>query len=151
MIIEQIVTSLEDVHPETRLSRHLEKVYLQSDDLLKRVQRVVTDHGRELGISLLQTANLSHGDVLFMDDHNLIVVEVVPEDVLIIRPRSIGEMGDIAHKLGNRHLPAQFEEDRMLVQYDYLVEDLLKHSGIPYTQEKLKVKQPFKPIGHSHG
>ena len=35
-------------------------------------------------------------------------------------------MGDIAHQLGNRHLPAQFTETEMLIQYDYLVEDLLK-------------------------
>ncbi|GAA0136252.1 urease accessory protein UreE [Paenibacillus sp. YSY-4.3] len=151
MIIEQIVTSLDDISPENRIQRHLERVYLHSDDLLKRIQRVVTDHGRELGISLVQSTSLNHGDVLYMDDNSLIVVEVVPEEVLAIRPRNMQEMGDIAHKLGNRHLPAQFEEERMLVQYDYLVEDLLKQSDVPYTCEKLKVKQPFRPIGHSHG
>jgi len=151
MIIEQIVTNLDHLSSENRRNLHLEKVFLPSDELMKRIQRVVTDHGRELGISLHQSMNLSHGDVLYMDDHSLIVVEVLPEDVLMILPRNMQEMGDIAHKLGNRHLPAQFEGDQMLVQYDYLVEDLLQHSGIPYRRENRKVKQPFRHIGHSHG
>ena len=42
------------------------------------------------------------------------------------------EMGIIAHQLGNRHLPAQFEENDMLVQYDYLVAELLDELQIPY-------------------
>lgn len=61
----------------------------------------------------------------------MIVIEVMPDDVLIIQPRSIREMGEIAHKLGNRHLPAQFEGDAMVVQYDYLVEEQLMQDGIP--------------------
>ncbi len=151
MIVEQIVTHLEDLSPECRGGRHLEKVYLSSDDLVKRIQRVVTDHGRELGISLRQPVDLRNGDVLYMDDHHLIVVEVQPEDLLVIRPRNMQEMGDIAHRLGNRHLPAQFDNDRMLVQYDYLIEDLLEEGGIPFSRETVKVKQPFRHSGHSHG
>ncbi|RKP51526.1 urease accessory protein UreE [Cohnella endophytica] len=151
MIIEQIITRLERISPEGAGNRHLERVYLPSDDLVKRIQRVVTDHGRELGISLRQPMDLSHGDVLYMDDHNMIVVEVLPEDILVIRPRSMREMGDIAHKLGNRHLPAQFEDDRMLIQYDYLIEDMLAQANIPYLRENIKVSQPFRHIGHSHG
>ena len=56
----------------------------------------------------------------------MIIVDVMPDDLLIIKPRSILEMGNIAHQLGNRHLPAQFEGDEMFVQYDYLVEELLQ-------------------------
>ncbi|RIL87236.1 urease accessory protein UreE, partial [Staphylococcus equorum] len=48
------------------------------------------------------------------------------------------------------HLPAQFTDSEMLVQYDYLVEDLLKDLGIPYQREARKVNQAFKHIGHSH-
>ena len=60
-------------------------------------------------------------------------------------------MGTIAHRFGNRHLPAQFEENDMLVQYDYLVEELLQELQIPYKREDRKVKQAFRHIGHSHG
>ena len=131
--------------------RHKEKVYLESADLVKRIQRVTTDHGKEIGIRLKDPRDLVAGDVLYMDDKNMIIIDVLSDDLLVISPRSLKEMGTIAHQLGNRHLPAQFEDDEMLVQYDYLVEELLQELQIPFKREDRKVKQAFRHIGHSHG
>ncbi|WP_438350690.1 urease accessory protein UreE [Paenibacillus sp. FA6] len=150
MIIEKIITNLEKMDTSEIEKRHIEKVYLESAHLMKRIQRVTTDHGNELGIRLSDPRDLVAGDVLFMDDHNMIVIDVMSDDLLIIQPRSIKEMGTIAHQLGNRHLPAQFEDNDMLVQYDYLVEELLQQLGIPFKREDRKVKQAFRHIGHSH-
>src|SRR5699024_4930423 len=121
--------------------RHEEKVYLESADLVKRIQRVETDHGNEVGIRLKKSRDLEAGDILFMDDENIITVDVKSDDLLIIQPRNIKEMGKIAHRLGNRHLPAQFEGDEMLVQYDYLVEELLADLGIPFEHKERKLKK----------
>lgn len=151
MIIEQIVTNIQQLGPDAFQKRHVEKVFLESSDLVKRIQRVVTDHGTEIGIQLKEAMDLAAGDVLYMDDHQIVVIDVVPDDLLLIRPDSLQQMGTIAHKIGNRHLPAQFEGDEMLVQYDYLVEELLKEGGIAYARENKKVKQAFRHIGHSHG
>ena len=41
----------------------------------------------------------------------MIVVDVNSEDLLVIKPRNIQEMGDIASIRCNRHLPAQFTEN----------------------------------------
>ncbi|WP_338469741.1 urease accessory protein UreE [Niallia sp. XMNu-256] len=151
MIVEQIVTNMEKMNKEEIEKRHIEKVFLESADLVKRIQRVKTDHGKEIGIRLKDPKDLIAGDVLYMDDKNLIVIDVLSDDLLVIQPRSLKEMGTIAHQLGNRHLPAQFEEDVMLVQYDYLVEELLQDLQIPFKREERKVKQAFRHIGHSHG
>lgn len=150
MIIEEIVTNIHDISPEERKNRHVEKVYLESADLMKRIQRVETDHGREVGIRLKNPRDLEAGDVLFMDDQNIIMIDVLSDDLLIIQPRNMFEMGTIAHQLGNRHLPAQFEGEEMFVQYDYLVAELLDELDIPFIREERKVKQPFRHIGHSH-
>ncbi len=107
-------------------------------------------HGNEIGIRLKQPIDLQYGDILYKDDTNMIIVDVNSEDLLVIKPRTLQEMGDIAHQLGNRHLPAQFTETEMLVQYDYLVESLLKDLGIPYEHEDRKVNKAFRHIGHSH-
>lgn len=147
MIVETVIGNIRAL---SSLPPHIERVYMPSDDLVKRIQRVVTDHGRELGIRLKEAKELADGDVLWMDDHNAIVVSVLPDDLLVIQPVSMKQMGEIAHQLGNRHLPAQFEEGEMLVQYDYLVEELLQQLGIPYKREKRKVKQAFRHIGHRH-
>lgn len=150
MIIEKVVTNIDQLSQEELKKRHKEKVYLESDHLVKRIFRITTDHGREIGIRLKEPKDLLAGDVLYMDEGNMIIVDVLSDDLIIIQPRSIHEMGKIAHQLGNRHLPAQFEGDEMLVQYDYLVEELLKELAIPYLREERKVKQAFRHIGHSH-
>lgn len=151
MIVENIIANIDDFEREELERRHIERVYLESAHLLKRIQRVKTDHGNEIGIRLKNSRELTAGDVLYMDEKNLIMIDVLSDDILAIRPRCLEEMGTIAHQLGNRHMPAQFEESEMLVQYDYLVEDLLKELKIPYARENRKVKQAFRHIGHSHG
>ncbi|MFD6441883.1 urease accessory protein UreE, partial [Peribacillus sp. NPDC060186] len=123
---------------------------LESDALRKRILRVKTDHGNEIGIRLKENKELRDGDILYMDEKNMIVIQTIDDDILTIMPTSIGQMGDIAHQLGNRHLPAQFEGNEMLVQYDYLVEELLIELDIPFRREDRKVKQAFRHIGHSH-
>ena len=151
MIVEEIVGHIDDMNDDVLNNRHVEKVYLESSDLVKRVQRVVTDHGREIGIRIKQHKDLAVGDILYMDDHDIVVVDVEADDLLIIRPNSLHQMGDIAHQIGNRHIPAQFEGDEMFVQYDYLVEDLLKKCDVLYKRDNKKVKNAFRHIGHSHG
>lgn len=151
MIIDKVVTNINDLEQAEIEKRHKEKVILESAHLVKRIQRVETDHGRELGIRLKDPRDLKVGDVLYMDDENMIIIDVLSDDLLVISPRTMHEMGTIAHQLGNRHLPAQFDEADMLVQYDYLVEELLQELGIPFKQEDRKVKQAFRHIGHSHG
>ncbi|OES44703.1 urease accessory protein UreE [Domibacillus iocasae] len=147
MIIEKVVGN---VATDDIRAPHIERVFLASDELVKRIQRVKTDHGRELGIRLREPKDLQNGDVLYCDEKNMIVISVLADDVLTIMPESIGQMGDIAHQLGNRHLPAQFEGDEMIVQYDYLVEELLQQLEIPFRREERQVKKAFRHIGHSH-
>jgi urease accessory protein len=148
MIITEIIGNVDDI---SSAGMHIERVYLSSDELVKRIQRVTTDHGKEVGIRLMEPKDLVDGDILYMDERNMIVVSVTSDDLLVLHPSSIKQMGEIAHQLGNRHLPAQFEDEVMLVQYDYLVEELLVQLEIPYTREERKVKKAFRHIGHSHG
>ena len=147
MIIERIVGNIETAE---KLAPHKEKVYMESSDLVKRIQRVTTDHGKEIGIRLKDAKDLQDGDILYQDEKNMIVISVLADDLLVISPTSLQQMGEIAHQLGNRHLPAQFEGGEMLVQYDYLVEDLLQQLSIPHRREERKVRQAFRHIGHKH-
>lgn len=151
MIIKEVVGHIDTISDEILKKLHKENVFMESSDLLKRVQRVITDHGREIGICLNEQRDLSPGDILYMDDNDIIVLNVIPDDLIVIRPNSLQQMGDIAHKIGNRHIPAQFEGNEMLVQYDYLIEELLNELSIPHSRENKKVKLAFRHAGHSHG
>ncbi|SHF43970.1 urease accessory protein [Salegentibacter echinorum] len=153
MIIEKILGNVHDMDNAEIEKRHIEKVNLESSDLVKRVQRLKTDHNRDIGVRLSTPKDLKDGDILFMNDRSMIIIDVKSDDLLVIQPNDIQEMGVIAHELGNRHMPAKFEGNEMLVQYDYLVEELLKTKGIPFKREDRKVKDAFRHItgAHSHG
>ncbi|MGN6403582.1 urease accessory protein UreE [Sinomonas sp.] len=130
---------------------HRERVVLPSADLAKRIQRVQTDHGTELGIRLPVAApDLRDGDILAADARSLIVVSVQATDVLVIAPRTIGEALFTAHSLGNRHLQAQFFEDVMVCQFDHTVRDFLDRHGVPYSREERVMEVPFRHAEHSH-
>lgn len=149
MIVEEVIANIEDLDRSEVEKRHMEKVYIENANLVKRVQRLKTDHGREIGIRLREAKDLQAGDVLFMDEKNMIVVQLLTEDVLVIKPRDINEMGTVAHQLGNRHLPAQFQGDEMIVQYDYLVEELLEDIEVPFQREERELEKAFRHIGHT--
>jgi urease accessory protein len=160
VIIEKILGNLHELPDQDGeyAGLHREKVVLPSAELVKRIQRVTTDHGKEIGIRLpAGSADLRDGDVLYVGKDNMIVVSVLPTDVLVIAPRSIHEMGIVAHSLGNRHLQAQFFEasseygaDVMVCAYDHTVEDYLKHVGVPYDRQERIMPVPFRHAEHSH-
>jgi len=130
---------------------HIERVRLRSDDLLKRILRVKTDHGTELGILLEKNTELRAGDILHIEGANVIVVDVLPDEVLVIEPTSLRQMGELAHQIGNRHIPVQFDGESMLVQFDPLIEQLLIAREVPYERTMRTLQQAFRHIGHSHG
>lgn len=150
MIINKIVGNIEDFDKAEIDKRHIERVNMESDQLVKRIQRLTTDHDREIGLQLKDKRDLANGDILYMDDQNIIMVSVMSDDLLVIHARDIEEMGRVAHELGNRHLPAQFEGSEMLIQYDYLIERLLQEMKLDFSREKRQVKNAFRHIGHSH-
>ncbi|MQH43865.1 urease accessory protein UreE, partial [Escherichia coli] len=53
MIVEEIQGNIANLSNSEK-QKHVEKVYLENSDLVKRIQRVVTDHGTEIGIRLKQ-------------------------------------------------------------------------------------------------
>lgn len=150
MIFNQVLGNIDDINDLNNL--HIEKIYINSEDALKRIMRVNSDHNHEYGIALSGNVELKDGDILYHDDKNMIIVKIKSDDVLVIRPTNITEMGIIAHSLGNRHLQAQFEDGKMIIQYDALVEGELKRDKINYSRENLKLKKAFRHVefGHTH-
>lgn len=161
MIVEKVLGNLAQLRVDELARLHVEKVVLPSGDLVKRIQRVRTDHGRELGLRLGaapgRAGDLRDGDILVRDDIGVVAVAVLPTDVLVIAPRTITEMGATAHALGNRHLQAQFFDagsdygaEVMVVQYDHTVQDHLDHHGVPYQRRERVLPEPFRHAEHTH-
>lgn len=150
MIFSEIVGNIYDIYNPKEY--HIETIFINSDDTLKRILKVVSDHKNEYGISLENNETLKDGDILYKNDNDkkIIAVKINGEDVIVIKPKNINEMGVIAHALGNRHLQAQFEDDTMIIQYDRLVEEELKRDNINYSHENKKLKKAFRHVEFSH-
>lgn len=73
-------------------------------------------------------------------------------EVFTITADTMAEMGKIAHSLGNRHLPAQFKDGKMLLQKDSKIEEILKSSNVKYKLEQISLDKAFRDIdtGHIH-
>ena len=147
MILDKILGNIKDMED---IHCHVERIYLESDELLKRVLRVTSDHGHEYGISLPKGSEMKDGDILFNDGHNIVVISVKEDDVIVITPRDINEMGEIAHNLGNKHLPVQIEAGKIIIQYDYLIEKFLQDLKVNFERKNMKLKQAFRHVDHSH-
>lgn len=150
MIFNEIVGNIHDIKDIEKY--HVETIFLNSEDMLKRILKVKSDHNNEYGISLESSEKLKDGDLLYKNDSEkkIIEVRVNEEDVIVIKPKSMHEMGVIAHALGNRHLQAQFEDDTMIIQYNRLVEEELKRDNIHYCRENRKLEKAFRHVEFSH-
>jgi urease accessory protein len=111
--------------------RELERVALGADEVARRILRIESSAG-DLGIRLDGEARLRDGDVLFADAHRVIAVEVVPDDVLVIRPRTRGEALAVAHAIGNRHAPLTVDGDEAIVRATPALEALLTELAVPF-------------------
>lgn len=156
MLVTELKGNIHDIPlPE---GTHLETVTVPSDHLVKRIQRLKTDHNREVGIRLPNgSPDLMDGDILHLEDGNAIVLRVEASDVLVIQARSILEMAVVAHSLGNRHLQAQFFDETseysaevMVVQYDHTVENYLRAVKVPYERQERVMPTPFRHSEHTH-
>lgn len=147
-VFKEVLLNVKDVKDLENFE--IENIHLSSDDLLKRVIIVTSDQNNEYGIKLDEDKKLSDGDVLLKTSNKLVVVRVELSDVLVISARTIGEMAMIAHNLGNRHLPAQFEDAKMIVPYDYLVEEYLQEVKALYERQKIKLKEAFRHCEAAH-
>ncbi|MGW6302077.1 hypothetical protein [Peribacillus butanolivorans] len=88
--MEKVLGNIEFIEKNTK---HMERIYLVSDALRKQILRVKTDHGNEIGMRLKENKELMDGDILYMDEKNMIVIQTIDDDILAIVPTSIGQMG----------------------------------------------------------
>lgn len=130
--------------------RVLERVAIASDDLARRIVRFETSLG-PIGARLAGDRRLRDGDVIAATPELVVAIAVAPDDVLVLRPRSIAEALAFAHALGNRHLPIQIAGDTLVVRYDPLVEALFIERGAVFARERRVLGDAFRHAHAPHG
>jgi urease accessory protein len=106
-----------------RLHRHqhddqVEIVELSADDAQRHHLRVVTDHGRELAISLPRDQHLDDGSVLVLDDDLSVIVRIGHTDWVRLTPLDTAAALALGHRAGHLHWRVRFDGGDLLVACD---------------------------------
>jgi urease accessory protein len=121
--------------------RALERLAVPSDALNRRIVRVSSSVG-DLAL-VLGDRRLRDGDVVYADAERVVAVAVEPDDVIVARPATIGAALELAHALGNRHLPIQREGDALIVRYGEPIAALCERAGVPWERTRRVLAEPF--------
>lgn len=133
--------------PISREVRHDHKyddtVTLTYDARFLRRKVLKTRNGLEFLVDLSKTASVNAGDAFVLEDGRLIAVLPAAEQLLEVR----GDLVRLAWHIGNRHMPCQIEADRLLIQNDHVIKQMLCQLGASVTS----VTEPFSPEGGAYG
>src|SRR6185369_1192610 len=90
------------------------------------------------------------GDVLVAEDGSLIKVIATPQPVMVIRAcAEHGSPFDLlraAYHLGNRHVALDLQPDRLQIEPDHVLADMLRQMHLIVTEELA----PFEPEGGAY-
>ena len=125
-------------------NRSKDKISLTYNQRLLRRKKLISDSGTEFLVNLPKTKSLNENQAFKLQNGHFIIIKNKKENLLEIRGKNLSQL--IWH-IGNRHLPCQIEENRILIQDDAVILDMvLKLNG-----NVKKVNEKFKPEGGAYG
>jgi urease accessory protein len=113
-------------------------VTLASADRHLRRRLLALPGGDEVLVDFEKPVRLAHGDCLVLEDGRLIEVIAGDEEVMEVKAANLTA---VAWHIGNRHLEAQIEADRILIRRDHVIADMLGKLGATVRD----VCEPFAP------
>ena len=119
-------------------------VTLTYDERFLRRKLLTTDQGEEFLVDLPETVSLNAGDALKLQDGSLIGVRPAVEELLEVKGPDLVRL---AWHIGNRHTPCQLGADRLLIQRDHVMRDMLTKLGADLRD----VSEAFTPEGGAYG
>jgi urease accessory protein len=106
--------------------------------------------GRALGVFLPRGSVVRGGDVLVAEDGSLVAVKAAPQPVMVVRHcTEHGSPFDLmraTYHLGNRHVQLELQADRLLLERDHVLADMLRSMHLLVNDDTL----PFEPEGGAY-
>ncbi|MEO0635252.1 MAG: urease accessory protein UreE [Pseudomonadota bacterium] len=112
-----------------------------------RRKRLVADDGAVVMLDLPSARMLVDGEQLEAVDGSIVTVHAAVEPLLEVRGRDARHLNALAWQIGNRHLTAQIEAERILIERDRVIADMLSGLGAQLAE----VQEPFHPEGGAYG
>ena len=100
---------------------------------LRRRAIELADGGKVL-VDLPEPVMLGHGDRLVLEDGRHVEIIAAEEELYDIRARDAVHLAELAWHIGNRHLAAAIEPDRILILRDHVIKAMLEGLGATVTE-----------------
>lgn len=129
------------------------RAVLPHDERHLRRRAIELSDGSKVLVDLPEPVALNDGDRLVLEDGRHIEIVAAPEEVYDIRARDGVHLTELAWHIGNRHLAAGIEADRIVILRDHVIKAMLEGLGATVRE----VSEPFRPVrgaysgGHDHG
>ena len=122
----------------------LDEITLSYEDRFIRRKKLIANNGTEFLVNLEETVSVNENNFFELENGNLIKVLSKAENLIEITGDNLKQ---IIWQIGNRHLPCQIEENRILIQDDAVILDMVLnlHGNVK------KVFEKFKPEGGAYG
>jgi len=124
----------------------VDEVVLDYDGRHRRRILLTGASGREYLLDLPDAVHLRNGDGLKLEGGGVVRVAARPEPLLEVRAATHQALVRLAWHIGNRHLTAAVEADRILIRRDHVIAHMLEHLGA----EVAEVEAPFDPEGGAY-
>jgi len=132
------------IHPRGHWAQADARCVLTYDQRFLRRKVLTSDANERFLVDLEATRSLNDGEAFELEDGRLIAIVAAPEPLLQVTGPDLVR---IAWHVGNRHTPCQIEGDRLLIQRDHVINDMLVKIGATVTE----VVEPFTPEGGAYG
>lgn len=125
---------------------------LQHDERHLRRKAIKLTDGSKVLADFPEPVVLIAGDELLLDNGAVVTIVAADEPLYQIEARSDAHLTQLAWHIGNRHLPAAIEANRILILRDHVIKAML--TGLGATVHEIMA--PFNPIrgayaGHEPG
>lgn len=127
------------------------KAVLQHDGRHLRRRAIELVDGQKVLVDLPETVVLVAGDALVLEGSGVIEITAASEPLYAIRGHGPRHIAELAWHIGNRHLAAAIEADRILILRDHVIKAMLEGLGA----EVEEIEAAFHPArgaysGHGH-
>lgn len=119
-------------------------VVLDADERHIRRKRITLANGEDVVVDFEKPVHLEQGDRLVLEDGREAQVVAAAEELMAVTASDQRHLVELAWHIGNRHLPAQIGEARILLRRDGIIRTMLEQLGATVTD----VTEPFTP---AHG
>ena len=121
-----------------------DSIELSYNERFLRRKKLSSNNGMQFLVNLEKTTSLKLGDFFKLENGLLVAVKFKKEELLEIKSDNLI---NLVWHIGNRHIPCQIEKNRILIQNDNVIEEMiLRLKG----QTKI-VFETFDPEGGAYG